>query len=70
MLPKVQLFGEIKSKLIAEPEPRSLNIDVDVNKSVVTLTGIVGDAYQKKKATELARATDGVARVVDNIKVK
>lgn len=62
--------SKIKSKLIAEPELRSLNIDVDVNKSVVTLTGIVGDAYQKKKASELAATTDGVARVVDNLRVK
>ena len=64
------LGSKIKSKLIAEPELRSLNIDVDVNKAVVTLTGIVGDAYQKKRAVEIAGATEGTARVVDNIKVK
>ena len=41
------IWRNIKSELIAEPELCPLNIDVDVNKGVVTLTGIVGDAYQK-----------------------
>ena len=64
------LGSKIKSKLVAEPEIRSLNIDVDVHKGIVTLTGVVGDSYQKKRAMAIARATDGTRRVVDNLKVK
>jgi osmotically-inducible protein OsmY len=64
------LVSKIKSKLVAEPEIRSLNIDVDVHKGIVTLTGVVGDRYQKKRAMEIARATEGTHRVVDNLKVK
>jgi hyperosmotically inducible protein len=64
------LVSKIKSKLIAEPEIRSLNIDVDVHKGIVTLTGVVGDSYQKKRAIELAKSTEGTRRVVDNLKVK
>jgi hyperosmotically inducible protein len=64
------LGSKIKSKLVAEPEIRSLNIDVDVHKGIVTLTGVVGDSYQKKRAMEIARATEGTRRVVDNLKVK
>jgi hyperosmotically inducible protein len=64
------MVSKIKSKLIAEPEIRSLNIDVDVHKGVVTLTGIVGNKYQKKRAIEVAKATEGTRRVVDNLKVK
>jgi hyperosmotically inducible protein len=64
------LGSKIKSKLVAEPEIRSLNIDVDVHKGIVTLTGVVGDRYQKKRAMEIARATEGTQRVVDNLKVK
>ena len=64
------LGSRIKSKLIAEPEIRSLNIDVDVHKGIVTLTGVVGDTYQKKRAIQIAKATEGTRRVVDNIKVK
>ena len=64
------LVSKIKSKLIAEPEIRSLNIDVDVHKGIVTLTGIVGDKYQKKRAIEVAKATEGARGVVDNLKLK
>lgn len=64
------LGNKIKSKLIAEPEIRSLNIDVDVHKGVVTLTGIVGDSYQRNRAIEIARSTEGTRRIVDNLKVK
>ena len=64
------LVSKIKSKLVAEPEIRSLNIDVDVHKGIVTLTGVVGDRYQKKRAMEIARATEGTHWVVDNLKVK
>jgi len=64
------LGSKIKSKLVAEPEIRSLNIDVDVHKGIVTLTGVVGDRYQKKRAMEIARTTEGTRKVVDNLSVK
>ena len=64
------LVSKIKSKLVAEPEIRSLNIDVDVHKGIVTLTGVVGDSYQKKRAVEVAKSTSGTRKVVDNLKVK
>jgi hyperosmotically inducible periplasmic protein len=64
------LGSKIKSKLIGEPEIRSFNIDVDVDKGIVTLTGIVGSRYQKNRAIGLARTTEGVVRVVDNLRVK
>jgi osmotically-inducible protein OsmY len=34
------------------------------------LTGIVGSQYQKKRAIELAKTTEGTVRVVDNLNVK
>lgn len=61
---------KIKTRLIKEPGIRSLNIDVDVNRGVVTLTGVVGFPEQKEKVIEIARSTGGTVRVVDNIKVE
>ena len=61
--------SKVKAKLIKEPGIRSLNIDVDVNKGVVTLTGKVGYQHQKDRVMEIARTTSGVIEVVDNIKV-
>jgi len=63
------LGSKIKSKLIVEPEIRSLNIDVDVHRGIVTLTGMVDTGYQKNRAIEIARTTEGTLRVVDNLKV-
>ena len=64
------LVSKIKSKLIVEPEIRSLNIDVDVHRGVVTLTGVVQSSDQKKRAIEIARTTDGTQEVVDNLKLR
>ena len=64
------LVSKIKSKLIVEPEIRSLNIDVDVHRGVVTLTGVVQSRVQKKRALEIARTTEGAQQVVDNLKLR
>jgi osmotically-inducible protein OsmY len=64
------ISNKIKAKLIAEPEVRSLNIDVDVYLGVVTLTGIVSTKYQKDRAIQLSRTTDGTVKVIDNLKVR
>jgi hyperosmotically inducible protein len=64
------LVSKIKSKLIVEPEIRSLNIDVDVHKGVVTLTGVVDSRYQKIRAIDIARTTNGARKVVDNLKLR
>jgi hyperosmotically inducible protein len=64
------ISNKIKAKLIAEPEVRSLNIDVDVYLGVVTLTGVVSSKYQRDRALELSRSTEGTVKVIDNIKVR
>ena len=64
------ISNKIKAKLIAEPEVRSLNIDVDVYLGVVTLTGVVSSQYQKDRAIAISRRTDGTVKVIDNLKVR
>ena len=64
------ISNKIKAKLIAEPEVRSLNIDVDVYLGVVTLTGVVSSQYQKDRALQISRTTDGTIKVIDNLKVR
>ncbi len=64
------ISNKIKAKLIAEPEVRSLNIDVDVYLGVVTLTGIVSSRYQKDRAIAISRSTNGIVKVIDNLKVR
>lgn len=64
------LATRIKTHLFKEPWVRSFNIDVDVNRGVVTMTGIMNKADLKGRVLEIANATPGVVRVIDNIKVR
>ena len=59
----------VKSKLTVDDTVKAHKIDVDTKDGVVTLTGTVDSAAAKTRAVELARGTDGVKNVVDNITV-
>ncbi len=64
------LGSKIKARLIGEPDIRALNIDVDVDCGVVTLTGIVATDSQRRRALEIARTTAGTVKVIDNLTVE
>lgn len=64
------LASKIKAKLIAEKDIRSLNIDVDSEMRIVTLTGVVKNESQRERVVKIAEDTLGVAKVVDNLIVK
>jgi hyperosmotically inducible protein len=59
----------VKGKFLADQAVSGLEIDVDTEAGVVTLTGNVKTAAEKQRALELARDTDGVKSVVDRLKV-
>lgn len=64
-----QLGVKIKVRLIGEPGVRSLNVDVDVDRGVVTLTGRMPSWEVKDRVIEIARTTAGTTKVVDNLLV-
>jgi len=59
----------VKSKFAADNDVKAYQIDVDTNNKVVTLSGTVDTATAKARAVEIARGTEGVANVVDNVTV-
>jgi hyperosmotically inducible protein len=67
--------GWIKSKIYAQYMADwntvldDSNIDIDVNNNNVTLSGTVKSAAAKAKAVSIAKATDGVKSVQDNLRV-
>jgi hyperosmotically inducible protein len=67
--------GWIKSKIYAQyladwnTVLDDSDIDVDVDRGTVTLSGTVKSAEAKTKAVSIAKATDGVKSVRDNLKV-
>jgi len=60
---------EVKTKFLAEPGVSGLNINVDTNDHVVTLSGNVKSKAEAAKAMSIARGTKGVKRVVNHLKM-
>lgn len=61
---------KVKANLTADTAVKSASIDVGVQKKIVTLTGTVDTAAIKEQAVAVARKTDGVGEVVDQLVVK
>jgi hyperosmotically inducible protein len=59
----------VKSKMAADDTVKAHEINVDTKNGVVTLTGDVDSAIAKERAVQIARTTDGVREVVDNLTV-
>ncbi|HVL69523.1 MAG TPA: BON domain-containing protein [Vicinamibacterales bacterium] len=59
----------VKSKLAADDTVKAYTIDVDTKDRVVTLNGRVDTEIARDRALELARNTDGVRDVVDQMTV-
>jgi osmotically-inducible protein OsmY len=58
---------QVYARFFADPDIKGRNIDVDTAAGVVTLTGEVHSAAERTQAVAKARATAGVARVVDKL---
>jgi osmotically-inducible protein OsmY len=63
------LTAKIKSKMALDDRVNARAIDVDTSGSVVTLSGVVRTADERARAVLLARETQGITRVVDNLRV-
>jgi osmotically-inducible protein OsmY len=60
----------VKSKLLANPNTKGLDIDVDTRGDVVTLNGEVATAEEKQLAGELAKNTGDVKEVRNQLVVR
>jgi hyperosmotically inducible protein len=64
------LTVKIKSKMTLDDTIDAADIDVDTTNGVVTLRGAVDTSQQQQRATQLARETEGVTSVVDQLTVQ
>jgi osmotically-inducible protein OsmY len=69
-LGEAALTGKIKAKMALDDTVRSRSIDVTTAGSVVTLSGAVRSAAERQRAVTLAKETEGVTRVVDDLTVR
>ena len=58
---------KVKAKLAADSTVKATQINVDTKDKVVTLSGSVDSEAAKAQALALARGTEGVSDVVDNL---
>jgi osmotically-inducible protein OsmY len=63
------ITSAVKTKMLADTDVSGLKIDVDTKDGVVTLSGNVSTATEKRRAVEIARETKGVKTVKDQLKI-
>jgi len=64
------IHTKVRSRLLGEGEFPGGGINVDVENNVVTLRGHVDSAADRAKAEQIAKSTDGVKRVKNQLVIK
>jgi len=64
------ITAKVSTKFMDEKLLKDSKIDVDTKERVVTLKGTVGSKSAKTRAVTIARGTEGVLNVVDELGVK
>lgn len=70
--PTTDISTRVSSELLNDPrtEAYSHNIDVAVDRGMVTLSGTVPSERVREAAEEVARKTQGVISVINELKIK
>jgi hyperosmotically inducible protein len=64
------LTASVQGKLTADKLSNFSRIDVDTDRGVVTLNGVVRSVEEKSRAEELARQVAGMKKVVNNLQIQ
>ena len=62
--------AKIKAKMALDESVKALNLDVDTVAGVVTVKGVVRSEAERQRALQLARETEGVKQVIDQLSVR
>jgi hyperosmotically inducible periplasmic protein len=62
--------AKVKSAMLADPDVKGLQVNVDTMNGVVTLSGTVDTKAQADKAVQIATTTEGVKSVNNNLSAK
>ena len=65
-----EINDDVTNSLLLDPATDSYEIDVSVNKNVVTLTGIVQSWQERQLCEKVAKGVNGVTAVINNIAVE
>lgn len=67
--PDAWITAKIQSKYFLDDDVKGMDIDVDTQNGVVTLSGVVQNEAARRQAVALARNTDGVREVNDQLRI-
>ena len=65
-----RITAAVQAKLTADRMSNFARVDVDTERGVVNLSGIVPSAEQKSRAADLTRQVEGVRRVNNNLQIQ
>lgn len=65
-----RLTTKIKAKMALDDSVKALDLNVDTKDTVVTVSGQVRSEAERQRALALVRETDGVTRVIDQLRIK
>lgn len=66
---EASLTTKIKAKMALDDLVKARTIDVTTNDGIVTISGTVTSAAERDRALQLTRETEGVTRVIDQLRV-
>jgi hyperosmotically inducible protein len=64
------LTAKVQAKFFVDPDVKGRNIDVDTTNGAVTLRGEVESEAERRRALAIARSTEGVQSVTDQLQVR
>lgn len=67
--PDPWITAKIQAKYFVDDDVKARNIDVTTQSGVVTLQGVVGSEAERRQAIAIARNTDGVRDVTDQLRL-
>jgi hyperosmotically inducible protein len=65
-----RLTAKIKAKMALDDSVKALDLNIDTKDGVVTVKGEVRSQAERQRALALARETDGVSQVVDQLRIR
>ena len=64
------ITAKIKAKMALDDSVKALDVDVDTVGTTVTVSGVVTSEPQRQRVLALARETEGVKQVIDQLQVR
>lgn len=64
------ITAKVKTALLADPDVKGTDINVDTSGGVVSLKGVAANQAQVDKAVQIARGVEGVSNVQSQLTVK